>query len=131
MSAKPVRKLAIAERRQKVAKLYLQGRSQMEIAQELRITQATISKDIDRIRIAWRESAIRDFDAQRDLEIARLNQIEREAWLAWERSQQPAQSAVVNGATGAQNARRTMKHQYGDPRFLDLALRCGEERRKI
>lgn len=131
MSVTPKKRLIIAERRGRVARLYLQGRDQSDIASELGIAQATISKDLEKIRTAWRESAIRDFDAQKDIELQRLNEIEREAWKAWERSQQPAQSAVVDGAAGTQRAKRTVKHQYGDPRFLELALRCNEERRKI
>lgn len=131
MSKTRTRKLAIAQRRQQVAKLYLQGKGQNEIAQELNLTQATISRDLEQVRTAWRESSIRDFDAQRDLEIARLNQIEKEAWAAWERSQQPAQTAVVSGAAGSQTAKRTLRHQCGNPRFLELALRCNEERRKL
>jgi hypothetical protein len=131
MSVTPARKLAIAQRRQQVAKLYLQGKGQGEIAHELNLTQATISRDLEHVSTAWRESSIRDFDAQRDLEIARLNQIEKEAWAAWERSQQPAQTAVVSGAAGSQTAKRTLRHQCGNPRFLELALRCNEERRKL
>jgi ATP/maltotriose-dependent transcriptional regulator MalT len=132
MCARHARRLAIAQRRQQVARLYLQGQSQVEIAQELRTAQSTISKDLDKIHAAWRESAIRDFDAQRDLELARLNQIEREAWAAWERSQRPAQQAVVEGETsGSQRSRRTVRNQYGDPRFLELAWRCNEQRRKM
>jgi hypothetical protein len=131
MSRIRTRKLAIAQRRQQVAKLYLQGKGQTEIAQELNLTQATISRDLEHVRTAWRESSIRDFDAQRDLEIARLNAIETEAWAAWERSQQPAQTAVVSGAAGSQTAKRTLRHQCGNPRFLELALRCNEERRKL
>lgn len=89
MTISPARKLAIAQRRQQVARLYLQGQGQTEIALELEMSQSTVSKDLHHIHTAWRESAIRDFDALRDLEIARLNHIEREAWAAWERSQRP------------------------------------------
>ncbi len=131
MSITPARRLAIAQRRQQVAKLYLSGKGQVEIGQELNLAQSTICKDLEHIRTAWRESSIRDFDAQRDLEIARLNQIEKESWAAWERSQQPAQTAVVSGAAGSQTAKRTLRHQCGNPRFLELALRCNEERRKL
>lgn len=131
MSKTRTRKLAIAQRRQQVAKLYLQGKGQTEIAHELNLTQATISRDLEHVQTAWRESSIRDFDAQRDLEIAKLNEVEKEAWLAWERSQQPAQTAVVSGAAGSQTAKRTLRHQCGNPRFLELALRCNEERRKL
>jgi hypothetical protein len=131
MSVKPAKKLAIVQRRQRVAELYLQGWQQEAIAAELAIRQPMVSEDLAKIRQAWRESAIRDFDAARDLELARLDRIEREAWAAWERSKQPSQSATVNGEAGSQTAKRTVKHQNGDPRFLDIALRCNEARRQI
>ena len=131
MTVKPVRKLEIVQRRQKVAELYLQGWQQDAIAKELGLRQPMISEDLARIRQAWRESAIRDFDAARDLELERLNRIEREAWAGWQRSQLPNQSATVDGEAGSQKAKRTVRHQYGDPRFLDIVLRCNEARRKL
>lgn len=133
MPISPARKLAIAQRRQQVARLYLQGQGQTEIALELEMGQSTVSKDLAHIHTAWRESAIRDFDALRDLEIARLNTIEREAWSAWERSQQPAVTTITSGTakTRSENTKRITRHQFGNPRFLELALRASEERRKL
>jgi len=131
MSVTPARKLAIVQRRQKVADLLLQSWTQEAIGQELGISQPQIAADLKQIQKAWQESSIRDFDAARDLELERLRRIEREAWAAWQRSQQPSQSATVDGEAGSQKAKRTVKHQYGDPRFLDIAIRCSEARRRI
>ena len=41
------------------------------------------------------------------------------------------ESATVDGEAGSQKAKRTVRHQYGDPRFLDIVLRCNEARRKL
>ena len=131
MTVKPRRKLEIAQRRQKVAELALQSWTQESIAQELGISQSQVAADLKKTRQSWRESAIRDFEAARHEELARLARIERESMAAWERSKQPLQTATVNGEAGAQKARRTVKHQNGDPRFLDIALRCSEARRQI
>jgi hypothetical protein len=111
------KKLAIARRRQEIAELVLEGWTQAAIAEKLSLSQAAVSKDLKQIRIAWRESSIRDFDELRCQELAKLDMIEREAWAAWRRSQQPAQTATVNGEAGSQKAKRTVRHQYGDPRF--------------
>ena len=78
---------AVAERRQKVADLYLQGWTQARIGEHFGLNQKTISNDLTRIRQEWRESAIRDFDEAREIELRKLDRIEREAWAAWERSQ--------------------------------------------
>ena len=131
MTVKPVRKLVIAQRRQRVADLYLQGWTQDAISRELGISQPQVAGDLKKINQAWRQSAIRDFDAARDVELARIQRMEREAWAAWERSQQPSQTAVVDGQAGAQRAKRTVKHQHGDARFLDIVLRCSEARRQL
>jgi hypothetical protein len=131
MTVKPARKLEIVQRRQKVADLQLQSWTQEAIADERCVSQALVAADLKKIRQSWRESAIRDFDAARAMELARLARIEREALAAWERSKQPLQSATLNGEAGSQTARRTVKHQNGDPRFLDIALRCSEARRQI
>ena len=131
MSTKHNAELAILLRRKQVAELYLKGWSQPAIAQHLEVSQATICGDLKAIRQDWRDSAIRDFDALRDAELQKLDLIEKEAWSAWERSQKPAQSAVITGDGGDQKARKSMKHQYGDPRFLQLITHSIGQRRAI
>jgi hypothetical protein len=117
-------KLGIVQRRQKVADLYIQGWTQMEIAAHLDCGQTTVSHDLIEIRTEWRKSAIRDFDEARALELRKIDRIEREAWAAWERSQKPAQSAHISDETNQRRTRRHVRNQYGDPRFLELVNRC-------
>jgi hypothetical protein len=131
MNVKLSQKVAIAQRRQQVAELTLDGWTQSAIAAQLGLTQAAISKDLKQIRLAWRESSIRDFDELRSQELAKLDRIEREAWAAWRRSQEPAQTATVDGTAGSQKAKRTVRHQYGDPRFLQVTLDAIEARRQM
>jgi predicted transcriptional regulator len=118
------RRLELLRRRQAVADLYVQGFSQMAIAERLGISQATVSADLKQIRREWRESAIRDFDHAQDRELAKIDRLEREAWEAWERSQRPQQSAVLEGEGAQQPRRKTMRSQNGDPRYLDLVHKC-------
>lgn len=131
MGTKAKRKLEIIERRKKVSELYLKGWAQSEIANELNVWQSTISTDVKQICKAWRESSIRDFDELRELELAKLNKVEREAWDGYERSKQPHQSATTDGQAGAQKARRTVRHQNGDPKFLSVILDCDKARREL
>lgn len=131
MSMTPQRKLVVLKRRADVAQLYLQGLGQSLIAQRLSVDQATVQRDLSKIRTHWRESAIRDFDATRDLELERLNMIERESWAAWERSQKPSQSADIRDDQPNSPTRKRIKNQHGDPRFLEVALRCNDARRKL
>jgi hypothetical protein len=55
----------------------------------------------------------RPFDELRSEELARLAMIEREAWAAWRRSQQPAQTATVDGQAGSQKANRGLVRRPG------------------
>ena len=127
------RRFAAAQRRQKVTERYLQGWSQAEIAAELAVAQSTISKDTQYVRRQWEQAAVSNFDQLRARELQKLNHIERQAWDAWERSQKPAQSAVVTeqGVGAAQTTRKSLKHQIGDPRFLDLISKCVAQRRAL
>jgi hypothetical protein len=123
--------LAVSQRRKQVAELYLKGSSQPAIAEQLGVSQPTVSGDLKAIQQEWRESAIRDFDELRAIELQKIDLIEREAWAAWQRSQKPAQSAIVTGEGHDQKARKSMKHQYGDPRFLILVAQCINQRRAL
>lgn len=120
--------LAIAKRREQVAELYLRGFSQCAIAEQLQVSQPTISLDIKSIHTEWKASAVRDHDALLEKELRKIDRLEREAWAAWERSQQPAQSARVSGSAGDGRSEKIVKNRYGDARFLDQVQKCIAQR---
>lgn len=131
MPTKPNKKVELSRRRQQVAELYVQGWTQQSIAMHLSICQATVCCDLKALRKEWRASRLRDFDTLREVELKKLEHLEREAWAAWERSQKPLQSAVLNGEGGAARARKTVKNQYGDARFLEQVQKCIAQRRAL
>lgn len=118
----------ILQHRAAIAELYLSGATQMQIADELGVSQATISRDIKAIHEAWRESALVDFDDAKARELARIDKLEREAWDAWEDSKQARKrvTATSKGGKGfdTDNARVVTENQSGDPRFLNQIERC-------
>lgn len=69
-----------------IARLYLQGKTQNEIALARGVTQGQISKDLKKLQELWMASALRDFDAVKQEQLAKIDHLEREAWAAWERS---------------------------------------------
>ena len=75
MVVKRSKKLAILKRRQAVSDLYLQGWTQTAIAEELAVAQPTVCDDLQRTRQEWRESAVRDFDESRQMELMKLDRI--------------------------------------------------------
>ena len=77
-----------------VAALYLRGMYQADIAARLNaregitysLTQPTISRDLTAIRRAWLASSVRDFEQQRAIELAKIDNLEIVYWEAWQRS---------------------------------------------
>jgi hypothetical protein len=131
MAASRHKLLAVLKRREHVADLYLKGWTQVAIAAECGVAQSRISVDLAKIREAWLNSAIRDFNVLRERELQRIDRVEREAWAAWERSQQPVQSAVVTGEDITKRTKKSVHQKYGDPRFLDVVHRCIAQRRAM
>ena len=131
MPASRQKQLEMLQRREKVADLYLKGWTQAAIAIECGCAQSRISVDLARIREAWLKSAIRNFDVLRERELQRIDRVEREAWAAWERSQQPVQSAVVTGEDITKRTKKSVQQKYGDPRFLDIVHKCIAQRRAM
>lgn len=129
----------IAKRQTDVAALYLAGYYQSEIAAELKVSQATISGDLKRIRQAWLQSTLVDINQVQGQELARIDRLEREYWQAWRKSQEEAVKTVTTREADAkgqlpqkpQSARVERQAQVGDPRFLGGVQWCIEQRLKI
>ena len=124
MPASRHKQLEVLKRREHVAELYVQGWTQVAIAEKLEVGQVTICEDLKKVRTMWKESAVRDFDLAREIELKKLDRMELEAWAAWERSKQPAQSAIVTGEDANKKTTKSVKNQTGDPRYLDIIHRC-------
>lgn len=74
------------ERKAKVAKLYLEGKAQWEIAELVGSTQPTVSKDLAEIREQWQESYKEAFSEKVAVELAKIDKVEAAAWEGWYRS---------------------------------------------
>ena len=156
MSQKKRKKLSTAQRRQVVARLYMQGKLQHEIGEEVQVTQSTVSRDLQAIREQWQEAAILDFNEAVNRELDRLDLYEKELWEAWERSKQPGGKThtSVKGVTaklsdyeitdeGIQHkgkrkhvpletsTRKTSYARDGNPMFMRLLLQVSQQRTEI
>lgn len=129
------------ERREKVARLYLQGKTQNELAAQFGVNQSTISRDLEAIRLQWQEQALLHFDEIKARELARIDRLEREYWEAWEESKKDAEVTKQIGALTKDEkgrpsltpgrAEKTIKGQTGNPAFLNGVQWCIEQRLKI
>lgn len=125
-------KSQIARDRRRIADLYLQGWLQVDIAEEVGLSNATISRDLKVLQSEWLESALVDTDKARVQELAKTDRLEREYYRGWVRSQEDAVTVRerVSG-DGEPEVTTTRKGQTGDARFLDGVHKCVERRCKI
>jgi hypothetical protein len=134
---------AVLERRQVVARLYLQGQMQSAISRAVGVSQGQVSYDLTAIRAAWLASLVRNFDEAKAKELAKLDLLEHEAWSAWMRSQQPREMTLTEATEGGEvlapdgtlrpkpptrKASVRREGQAGDPRFLERIQKCIDQR---
>jgi len=129
----PQDKFRIAERRKTVASLYLQGKFQDEIAKVVKVDRGTVSRDLKALQEEWLKSGVMDLNAAKARELAKIDEIERQAWVAWEQSRKDAETMEVTGtAQGGKGkpdkVKKITKGQAGDPRFLAILLDCTNRR---
>lgn len=134
--AAPKRKpFQIHKDRVEIATLYLQGKLQFEIAQILStdqargytLTQQTISRDLKMIQRDWQRSTIVKFDEARAQELAKIDNLEREYWKAWERSKTEKKHSEKEKTEGVQLKEVTRVEKWeliGDHRFLEGVQWC-------
>jgi predicted transcriptional regulator len=129
---------AVANRRATVARLFLQGMWQADIAKHVNVTQQQVSKDIQVIRALWSKSMVEDYNQKVDEELAKINLLEQEYHEAWSRSKEQFKSRSIKGrAIGEENPTQLVeKHErteerVGDPRYLQGIQWCIEQRCKI
>ncbi len=117
-----------------VAEMYLHGRTQASIGQELGVSQQQVSYDLKILQGRWQKSAMMNMEAVKARELAKVDTLEREYWQAWEASKGEQQRSVIEKSANADipaRARVWKENRNGDPRFLDGIQWCIERRCKI
>jgi predicted transcriptional regulator len=123
---------AVLQRRLRAAQLAAQGRTQLEIADELGVSQPTICADLNEIHSQWQKAAEAQTAERIAREIAMIEEIRRAAWQAWARSQQDQERKRVKTTArpdqdGVKVERiKERRTQSGDSRMLRTALKCSE-----
>ncbi len=119
-----------------VSRMYFEGKLQSEIAEVIGVSQAAISKDLKTLKKAWQESALIDFDAAKQMQLARIDNLERETWNAWNRSKRDRVTETTGEADSLKHglittSSRKVESYVGDQRFIDTLARLIEQRSKI
>jgi hypothetical protein len=139
MAAKTRRRLERERDLRDVAALYLHGLTQHEIAQRLSVSRQQIGYDLKLLQQRWQESALADFNAKKAAELAKVDELERTYWEAWERSCQTREVSTTEitqaSEAPAEDTRRKAgvrkEPRDGNPEFLRGVERCIELRCKI
>jgi len=131
-----------------VAEMYLRAETQEAIRAaveklhrvdrpEFTLSRQQIGYDIKVLIKRWQGSQLLNIDAAKARELARIDQVERESWDAWERSKLDAEIITEKGKGKGggkpDSVEKTIqrKGQVGDPRFIDKVCWCVEQRCKI
>lgn len=136
MSSRRRKGSELARDKRQIARWYLAGMKQAEIAEKLGIDQSTVSRDLKALQAEWQESTLIDIDAERRKALARIDQLEIEYYEAWLRSCQPketeASKLVTDQGAGERNeASLRTEQRDGDPRYLAGVQWCIERRCKL
>jgi len=125
----------LARDRRRIAELYLEGWLQADIAEELELSQSTISNDLNALHKQWLESSLIDFDQAKAVEIAKVDKLEREYYRAWRASKEDKETSVTEKVDSAKapraKAQIRREGQVGNPSFLSGVQWCIERRCKI
>lgn len=114
-----------------ISDLYLTGRSQSYIAGVIGCSQPQVSGYLKKLYKLWQKEATANIDQRKAIELARLDKVEAEAWGAWQRSQQDAETDTTTTFNGQTTTTFKREGQTGDPRFLEVVSKCIMQRCKI
>lgn len=141
--ARPKRgKFEIKKTRNQIVELYIQGKYQSEIGEMLSLSQPQISYDLKLIQKEWAKKTTFNLDEYKKKELARIDLIEREAWIEWDRSKKEIESRTTKAmgvkkdkkgklsSSAIDNTNKT-QGRIGDSKFLEVVLKCIERRCKL
>ena len=117
------------------AEMYLQGHTQVDIAQKVGISTGQVCIDLKIIRDQWAASAILNINEAKNRELARINLIEKEAWVDFYGSREDAEGSEQTEGSGPQGltsaSKIWSKGRLGDHQYLRVVLDCTKQRRAI
>ena len=123
-------KAVAEERRARISELHRQGKKQYEIAKEVGCDVNTVVDDIKVLRAEWAKARLGNMDEVIGEQLAKLDLIEQEAWVAYFRSCEDARiERVTDGEHGCTMIE--VRGQTGDPRHHDTILKIIKQRREM
>lgn len=119
------------ELRNKIGQKYLMGLTLMTIAKEVGINYTAVHKHLMVIRKQWQKENIANITEIMNRELTRIDQVEFQAWNGWRRSLTDKEKKTNKETDKGNEQSVSVEGQAGDPRFLEVVLKCSERRCKI
>jgi hypothetical protein len=127
----------ILEDRVKVAEMFVQSYSLRQIADEVckdrpyKLSHVQICQDIKAVVAQWKIDTSAFIDERMESDLMKLEKIENEAWLAWERSK-GKRITKTQSQTGGETT-RVIKEEalVGDPKFLEVIRQVLQDRANL
>ncbi len=117
---------------QTLSSMYLRGIRQVEMAKELNVSISTVERDLGILRNQWMDQSSFDFQSAKAEQLAKIDEIERAAWEAYESSK--LEHKKVTHYDEKVNPRTVTQKDgsgSGDAKWLDKIAWCVEQRCKI
>ncbi len=130
-------KVKIEERRNRVARLYCEGKTQLEIGKQVGISKPTVCRDLKEVRKEWLEQRTSDVEQRALIELAKIDNLEAEAWDSYHKSKAPAVETKTETPDKAGDApavgkvTKTIRDRLPETQFLDVVRWCIEQRCKM
>jgi hypothetical protein len=126
----------IRTRELRARELAVIGWSQPQIAADLGISQAAVSKLLKRVETRFLREVAETVQRQKARQTLRLEHLFAEAMRAWTASQgdttrRRQRQTQGGGGAGATVAELVVENQHGDPRYLDEARKALADQRKL
>jgi len=122
-----------------ITEMYLRAVPQYKIAEELGLSPATITNELKKIRQLWLDAQITNFNERQVTELAKIDKLESEAWVAWDKSKEGETTTtkkVIDKLGGikagvTKEDADTFKPSPGNPAYLNKIQWCIETRIKM
>lgn len=124
-------KAQVISDRLEVARLYLEGKWQHEIAKLLGISQQQVSYDLQAIQSQWQDMPVRELSELKAKELAKIDNLERTYWQAWEKSLQPKEVTQTTKEEDKVKVGKRTEQRNGNPSYLSGVQWCIERRCKL
>lgn len=122
-------------RRVAVAKYFSYGWNQFQIADKVGTDRSTVSRDLKMLEQRWKKEAVDEIAALKARELIKINNLEREAYDAWEKSKSEKVTKAKKQSGQSESARielsTKLEGTFGDKRYLDTVQWCIDRRCKL